>query len=398
MKTRVIIFILLVIGLLYAQASPLITIMPLSSSGISPADLAIFEDYLAVNIQETGRYMVLERREREVLLEELQYQLNDCTDENCRIELGKMLAADYFISGSLGFIAERYILNLKLVEVETGETVATKSDKYPGLGFLIDQTPELIKNFLGEDIIEEKITPEEEIRLLIDFNMASSKIDKKRFSSWVSDLELDEELEKGTPQKRNSILDQYINECLPTGLSIQYGALGGWFDNSYSKKTTNPADNTTYDETGTVNGWDAGGAFGLMYRLPSHFGLGIWLDAYLRSYERNKDFYLNGEIVEEDEYGDFSYFFEDNIDRIDFMISGAIFLDYPLFPDSIGIMIGLGISDDTVRDTMFSSSCIVPTVGIRLWTFIIRYSYAFSPLYNTGNHQFAVLFSSALGF
>ncbi|MCD6397927.1 MAG: hypothetical protein J7L71_10350 [Spirochaetaceae bacterium] len=61
-----------------------------------------------------------------------------CTDEECQLEVGKLLAADYMVVGNLGKIGTRYAMSARLIDVETGETVLSVRDIYSNMDSMLD--------------------------------------------------------------------------------------------------------------------------------------------------------------------------------------------------------------------------------------------------------------------
>ena len=129
---------------------PVITVLDFKASGVSQAEVEVFIDYLSAQIVETELYRVIDRAQRELLLQEQQFSTSECSDEECLLQVGKLLAANRIVVGSLGKVGSRFLLNVKLVEVETGETVRTASEKYDSLDALIDDSARLAKEFVAK--------------------------------------------------------------------------------------------------------------------------------------------------------------------------------------------------------------------------------------------------------
>jgi len=143
---------------LHAQTADtqIISVLDFNTTGISKAEVEIFVDYLCVHIVRTGRYRLIDKMQRESLLREMEFSYEDCTDESCQLEIGKLLAANQIVVGSIGKVGERYLLTIKLIDVETGEAVKTGSEKYNDLNQLIDDSERLATEFVGEAEPERK--------------------------------------------------------------------------------------------------------------------------------------------------------------------------------------------------------------------------------------------------
>ena len=102
--------------------------------------MAYVIDFVASHIHETDAFVVIDRMQRESILREIEFSKADCTDEQCAVEIGKLLSASLIVVGSIGRVGSRYILNMKLVEVETGQTIETASQMYADIDALIDDS------------------------------------------------------------------------------------------------------------------------------------------------------------------------------------------------------------------------------------------------------------------
>ena len=152
-----------------SDEKPIISVLDFSTSGISQAEIDIFIDYISSHILEIGKYRVIDRMQRDAILKEIEFSQFECTDEECQLEIGKILAASHIIGGSLGKMGDRFILNIKLIDVETGETVTTASEKYNSINDLIDDSKRLTYAFLDtvyveEEKVAEKPKTEEEVK------------------------------------------------------------------------------------------------------------------------------------------------------------------------------------------------------------------------------------------
>ena len=78
------------------------------------------------------------------MLEEMEFSQSELVDEAYQIEIGKQLAADNIVTGSLGSVAERFILNIKLIDVKTGETLSASYRVYKSMGDLVDHADQLV--------------------------------------------------------------------------------------------------------------------------------------------------------------------------------------------------------------------------------------------------------------
>ena len=138
---------------LFAQddGKPLISVLDFKASDISQAEVELFVDFMTSHIVETGRYRVLDRSQRQAILQEIEFSASDCTDESCQLEIGRLLAANQIIVGSLGRIGGQYILNIKLLDVQTGEAIDSASKVYTSIDDLVNDSKRLTYRLLRTD-------------------------------------------------------------------------------------------------------------------------------------------------------------------------------------------------------------------------------------------------------
>ena len=76
-------------------------------------------------------------------MEEQEYSLFDCTNEQCAVELGKLLSAGQVILGSLSYFRASYTLKIKVIDLSNEKTVY--SDKVSASS--LDQMSEAMELF-----------------------------------------------------------------------------------------------------------------------------------------------------------------------------------------------------------------------------------------------------------
>ncbi|MCK5599693.1 SUMF1/EgtB/PvdO family nonheme iron enzyme [bacterium] len=108
---------------------------------------------------------VLDRGSMTAIMAEQNLQQSGCTDAACAVELGKLLAANMIIFGSVTKLGKTYYLNVKGVNVETARITFSKSSHKKGeIDAVIEMAHNIAveidnENFGGE---QEKVTAEKE--------------------------------------------------------------------------------------------------------------------------------------------------------------------------------------------------------------------------------------------
>lgn len=110
------------------DARPLLAVDHLQTLKVDSADAAILEEALASELLRTGKVRVLERSQMQRILKEQGFQQSGlCETSSCAVEVGRLLGVDRLVVGSLGRMGSTLAINLRLVDVATGEMVATSS-------------------------------------------------------------------------------------------------------------------------------------------------------------------------------------------------------------------------------------------------------------------------------
>jgi TolB-like protein len=107
---------------------PRLAIIPLEAQDVSETDTSIATQYLTTEIIRQGRFWVLEREYMAEILEE-QAMVLTCTDIECAIEIGRVLAAERVIVGSVARTGGNYVLTVRMIDVEKGSVIASTTER-----------------------------------------------------------------------------------------------------------------------------------------------------------------------------------------------------------------------------------------------------------------------------
>jgi len=107
---------------------PRMAMLPLEAEGVSETDASIASQYLTTELIRQGRFEVLEREYMAQIMEE-QAMVLTCTDVECAIEIGKVLAAENVMVGSVTRSGGNYIISVRLIDVERGEVLASTTER-----------------------------------------------------------------------------------------------------------------------------------------------------------------------------------------------------------------------------------------------------------------------------
>lgn len=149
-------FILLLLLLpfyLFSQDKIAVAVNDLNGHGISESDTKIITERLRSELIKTDRFRVMERSEMDQILKEQGFQQSAaCDDGSCLVEVGRLLAVSQLVGGSIGHIGEIYTMNLKIIDVQSGEILHSSSIDYEGTisGFLSEGVRKMVRQIEGE--------------------------------------------------------------------------------------------------------------------------------------------------------------------------------------------------------------------------------------------------------
>lgn len=110
------------------DSRPLLAIDHLRPLGVDSLDAGVLEEAISGAVQATGKARVLERFQIDKILHEQNFQKSGaCEKSDCIVEVGQILGVDRIVVGSLGRMGATFSLNLRLVDITTGELLASPS-------------------------------------------------------------------------------------------------------------------------------------------------------------------------------------------------------------------------------------------------------------------------------
>ena len=118
-------------------------------------------EILRTTLMETGKYTVVERSMLKAALEEQKLSLSGVVDQTTAVGIGRILGAQLVAVGSVVKMGESYTLNIRFVDVATGEVVSGKK--------LTAQSREEVPGLCGQIIkmlSKEEVRQEEEVEKL----------------------------------------------------------------------------------------------------------------------------------------------------------------------------------------------------------------------------------------
>ena len=91
----------------------------------------IYSYYLTEN-----NIRVVDRKELEKVIEEIKLSMVGITDTKNSNKLGKLISADYLLTGSVKKLGDIYYINIKVINISTGESIYTDSINFEDKEFI----------------------------------------------------------------------------------------------------------------------------------------------------------------------------------------------------------------------------------------------------------------------
>ena len=113
---------------LYPQQGEMrIAVLPFDAVGVSEEEAKIITQLYETALVKTKKFNVIERTRIESVMEEQEFSLSGFTAENSNneraVKVGQLLSAEQICIGSVSLLNETYILNVKIIDINTGLNV-----------------------------------------------------------------------------------------------------------------------------------------------------------------------------------------------------------------------------------------------------------------------------------
>ncbi|MDD8025788.1 MAG: hypothetical protein PHI34_04690 [Acidobacteriota bacterium] len=114
--------VLFIIIRVYGQAAeqkPVLAVLSLTSQNVSPGDTSIIMGFVQEEFFYSQKYQLVERIQIDKLLQEIHFQQSGLCDVECAVNLGKQLAAQKVVYGTVGKLGNAYSIQLSMIDVAT---------------------------------------------------------------------------------------------------------------------------------------------------------------------------------------------------------------------------------------------------------------------------------------
>ncbi|MGC9364845.1 MAG: PEGA domain-containing protein [Fidelibacterota bacterium] len=175
-----------------------VAVLELDANGVSDSEARALSDRLRIEIFNAGVYEVMEREKMNRILDEMEFQLNDCTTDECAIEVGHLIGVKKIIAGSISKVGEYYTVSARLIDVETSKIEATAIEDIEGtLGQVLTRAiPSVAQKISGRTGADLKTKPQTAVvNVSVDPPYSVIYIDGKYYGTSPLKIELEPDVE-----------------------------------------------------------------------------------------------------------------------------------------------------------------------------------------------------------
>ena len=134
---------------LRAQDGPIITVLDFETNNVAEGEMKMIISLITSHLFRTDRYVVIDVAQRDTILKEIAFSLSDCADDSCQVEVGRLLAAELILVGTIGRTDDNYVVSARILDVSTSKTVGTADGVFPTLDALIEGLESLVMDLAG---------------------------------------------------------------------------------------------------------------------------------------------------------------------------------------------------------------------------------------------------------
>lgn len=147
-------FFLLLFALLsvdiFGNEKPRLGILDFEARDVSEVEAEAVGEIFTSELVGNGRFDIVDRKNVESLLKEMDFQLSGCTDSSCAVEVGQILSLEYMVYGSVIRLGKVYSINVQMIDVATARIVNTGREQFRSMEEAYDVIPSLVETFSAD--------------------------------------------------------------------------------------------------------------------------------------------------------------------------------------------------------------------------------------------------------
>lgn len=175
----IILFLLLAPSVFPQQNKQTVAVLDFQGTGgIISSEVMALTNRFRVMLVQTNSFAVIERdKMKNILLEQNFVMSDNCNSAECAVQVGQLLGVESMIAGDIGRVGSTYTIDLRLIDVRSGEIVITRSEDYKGeVDGLLEIMKQTANSFAGINIDGNKKVTEKKVDLYFSSTPAGATI------------------------------------------------------------------------------------------------------------------------------------------------------------------------------------------------------------------------------
>lgn len=128
-----------ILFLSFSQAQFAVSILDFKGEDVEDKVLRACYNQLEESLIESNRFTVIDKSQRDEILDEQKFQNSGMCDDECAVEIGQLVGAEYLMLGEIIGLGMLYQVNIKIINIEKGDVAEKVTNKIKGdLGDLLD--------------------------------------------------------------------------------------------------------------------------------------------------------------------------------------------------------------------------------------------------------------------
>jgi len=140
-----------------------LSLLPFEGTNVTPALLKASYNKLETSLIESNRFKVIEKEKRDQILREQKEQLSGCFEDSCIVEIGKLLGANFLLTGNMIGLNELFQVNIKIIDIEKGVVIEKVTKESIGDQLSLLRTVEIASHQIIHRMDSTYIIPESTI-------------------------------------------------------------------------------------------------------------------------------------------------------------------------------------------------------------------------------------------
>ncbi len=131
---------------LYSEEMMRIVVMNLKADGVPERTARTVTNMLRTELINIGGFTVVERAQMDAILEEQGLQQSGCTDQECAVQIGKLMSAKKIMVGEVSPMGKSIITTVRIVDVEKGISEFAANQKADSEDVLDEAVTKIARN------------------------------------------------------------------------------------------------------------------------------------------------------------------------------------------------------------------------------------------------------------